>query len=116
MDFLIIVDSMEAILTVVIPIDLGRRADQLLSRLLLLLNALDPAFRIMIGHNDRGTRHDASLRKIVQERGGSNISLCSVRLEDDSVNNAALRNAAFWQVDTEFALLLDADIYCDNGL
>ncbi len=102
-------------LSIVTTLDLARRPEQLLERLHLLYNFSSGAgFRLVVGHNDRGTRHDVKLRRWHDRHAGTACTLASQRFYAGEVNNACLRNAALGQVATPIVVLMDADIYLDR--
>jgi predicted glycosyltransferase involved in capsule biosynthesis len=73
--------------------------------------AINSEIKLVIGHNDRGTKHDAILRKLVCEKRHPHVTLCSSRFPSGISSQAKLRNAAMAAVSSPFVLLLDVDIY-----
>jgi len=103
-------------LSIVTTIDLARRPKQLLDRLHLLYKfATAAGLRLVVGHNDRATRHDATLRAWHDRNSGAACVLVSQALYEGEVNNARLRNAALALVVTPTVVLMDADIYIDRA-
>jgi predicted glycosyltransferase involved in capsule biosynthesis len=103
--------------TIITPVDLGRRPQQLLDRLNRLIAAAQHAsFQLVIGHADRGTRHDLKLKESVAACGNERVVLVSEVAKSAVSNQARLRNIAVQRAEREVLLLLDVDIFPDIQL
>ncbi|MGO4326116.1 galactosyltransferase-related protein [Cupriavidus sp. 2TAF22] len=102
--------SADSLLSAVIPVDLLRRPASLKGRVLDLARHPGMAkLRMVVAHNDRGSRHDRTLvRKLA---AFPHVTLVSRAFHDGAVNSGLLRNRAAEHVDSATMLLLDADLY-----
>lgn len=97
-------------LCAVIPVDLLRRPANLLHRVLDLARYPGMArLKMVVAHNDRGSRHDRALvRKLA---AFPHVTLVSHAFHCGPVNSGLLRNRGAQHVDSATMLLLDADLY-----
>lgn len=102
-------------LTAIIPIDLNRRPKDLIKKAVSLARvAQENNVRSIFGHNNNNTKYDKKLIKAL-----SVFPLVKINSEtktNENINAAALRNLAFKSVETDYVVLLDADIYPDFGI
>lgn len=102
-------------LTAIVPIDLSHRpADIIAKTRRMLATANMGNLKLVFGHNDFGSRHDNTFKKLVQNSPGAEIA--SGKFYQHEVNTSRLRNEAFKRVRTPFTLLLDIDIWPDLQL
>lgn len=102
-------------LTAIIPIDLKRRPKDLIKRAVLLAeDAHNHNVKTIFGHNDRETRYDKELKSLIGNVPSAQI-VSSIHASE-GINSSLLRNIAFSKVDSDYIILLDADIYPDFKL
>ncbi|MFZ4214308.1 hypothetical protein ACOZB2_23125 [Pantoea endophytica] len=102
-------------LTALIPIDLVRRAKDIINKAALIASDAEKSnIKVIFGHNDRNTRQDKAFIKAIKNH--SNVTLCQANNKSELTNVSQLRNLAFQQVDTELIVLLDVDIFPDFAL
>jgi len=100
----------DARLTAVVPVDLLRRPAELLRRMVDQVSFPGMSqLKMVIAHNDRGSRHDRALVDVLSRF--PHVTLVSHMFYGGAVNNAHLRNRAVEKVDTEMLVLLDADLH-----
>lgn len=99
-------------LAVVIPIDLLRRAQDLVERLRRIVTSHGmERFEIVIAHNDRGTAHDRAFVRHFPHL--PNVKLISARFYSGQINSGYLRNRAVEMATAPILMLLDVDIAPD---
>lgn len=102
-------------LTAIIPIDLKRRPKELIKRAISLAeNAHHHNVKTIFGHNDRETRYDKKLKYLIGSVPSAQI-VSSINTSE-GINSSLLRNIAFSKVDSNYIILLDADIHPDFKL
>ncbi len=99
--------------SIIMPIDLNRRAIDILKKIKDIIKQLPENIELVIGHNDKNTFHDFLLKNISQK---SNIKLVSVSIENNITNNSMLRNIAVKESSSEIIFLMDVDIWFDIKL
>jgi predicted glycosyltransferase involved in capsule biosynthesis len=106
------------VLSILTPIDLSRRSEQILRRVRRLLLALQGTeIEVVFGHADRGGWADSKLIKLVSTyEGRTKVILCSVPTSDLPSNLSNLRNEAARAMSGDIVLLLDIDIFPDIAL
>lgn len=106
---------MEENLTSLIPIDLKRRAKDIINKAVLIASDAEKSnVKVIFGHNNRNTRQDKAFIKAIKNY--SNVTLCQANNKSELINVSQLRNLAFRAVDTELIVLLDVDIFSDFSL
>lgn len=101
--------------SIVIPMDLNRRARDLRLRALALTDAVaDAAGEVVIALAERGTRDDYELDRDLGKRANAKLVRCSP--DGPEANLSALRNRAVEASDRSCLLFLDADIAPDAAL
>lgn len=106
---------MKPAFSIITPIDLARRGEQLLGRLEQLAILADRhGWELVIGHADRKSELDTALRRLAEVRPST--VLVSERARWGTAKLAALRNRAVEQSRSEILLFLDADIFADGKL
>ncbi|WP_095082346.1 galactosyltransferase-related protein [Pseudomonas sp. Irchel s3h17] len=104
-----------ASLTAIVPLDLQFRANDIIAKAKLMAEqSQGSSLKIVFAHNDRETKFDARLRYALS--GYKDISLISGKFYEGAVNPALLRNMAFAEVSTKYLVLLDVDLWLDQGL
>lgn len=102
-------------LTAIVPLDLNRRPKDLIRKVKYLSEVAERNnFFVIFGHNDRGSRYDSYVKKLIKKF--SFIKIISKCFSGMDINAAKLRNLAFELVTTEYMVLLDADIYLEISL
>lgn len=97
-------------LTAIIPIDLSQRPVDIINKAKRILAAARSSkLKVSFGHNDLGTRHDITFKRLVNFYPEAEIS--SGKFYSNEVNTSLLRNEAFKNVKTPYTLLLDIDIW-----
>src|SRR3546814_20575996 len=90
-------------LTVITPLDLGRRSRSLLKRVAALASAVsDEGWQFVIGHADRQLPCDAKLRRELESI--DNVRIASDHVGDGRSNLARLRNIAAAQATGEIQI------------
>lgn len=103
--------------SIIVPIDLGRRPQQLLERVARLISSVkDTRYELVIGHADRGMTSDESIKELVRTESGGNVILVSESFKTGASNMARVRNMAVKCATKSVVLLLDVDIYPDLQL
>jgi predicted glycosyltransferase involved in capsule biosynthesis len=103
--------------TVLITVDLARRASELTARVIALASRLEEwAIPTLIVHNDRGMTCDRRLTKQLSALQAANVRLHSAHHHGGLPNNAALRNRGQRLVSTPYLMFLDADIHASLEL
>ncbi len=101
--------------TVVTPLDLSRRPDGLITRLVALADAIAAAdWQLVVGHADSNSVHDNWLKAEFDNKAG--IELASIKVRKGVANLARLRNVAVEKAANSILLFLDADIHPDVAL
>lgn len=102
-------------LTAIIPIDLKRRPIDLIDKAILLASkAQENNVKVIFGHNDRNSKYDKLLIKKINKLSSSTI--ISIECQSEDINTSKLRNIACKNVNTDFIMLLDVDIFPDFEL
>lgn len=102
-------------LTIIIPIDLKRRSADIIKKATLIASDAEKLnLNIIIGHNNRNTAQDKTFEKKLKKF--SNIKICQISDNTNTINVSQLRNLAFQQVNTQMIMLLDVDIFPDLSL
>lgn len=102
-------------LTIIIPIDLHFRANDIIKKCKILLDkAAKENINFVFGHNNRKTNADKKFIELVKKYNNSKIS--SDTFYSGAVNTSKLRNQAAKLVSTEHICLLDIDIWPDIKL
>lgn len=103
--------------SIIVPIDLGRRPQQLLERVARLISSVkDTRYELVIGHADRRMTSDESIQALVRTESGGNVVLVSEPFKTGASNMARVRNMAVKCATKSVVLLLDVDIYPDLQL
>lgn len=102
-------------LTIIIPIDLHFRANDIINKCKTLLDKSAKENIIFVfGHNNRNISADKKFIELVNKYNNSKVA--SDTFYSGSVNTSKLRNEAAKLVDTEHICLLDIDIWPDIEL
>ncbi|QEZ42784.1 galactosyltransferase-related protein [Cupriavidus oxalaticus] len=102
-------------LSIVTPIDLGRRPRELVERVNTLASESESGgLRLIIGHGDRGGRYDSILKEGMKKY--HHVTVVSEKVSSASPNMARLRNIAANAVGSEVIVFFDADIFPDTNL
>ncbi|MCZ4060269.1 galactosyltransferase-related protein [Pantoea sp. LMR881] len=102
-------------ITAIIPIDLARRPFDIINKANLISQSAEKQnIKIIYGHNDRNTIFDRLFKQKISKSKASTIR--TVKLKNTAINTAKMRNIAFDDIDTEYMLLLDVDIYPEFSL
>lgn len=102
-------------LSIIMPIDLSRRAHELTDRLLAIADvAKDADWQLVLGHADRNNAEDRELK--LATYGQPHIRLAGDGATKKVANLARLRNLAVAEADGNTLLFLDADIMPDRQL
>jgi predicted glycosyltransferase involved in capsule biosynthesis len=98
-------------------VDLINRPKDLIKKLKQLCKILsDSEFNLVICHRNRALKFDQKLEELFSRFNQPNFNFFSVILDKPNVELSRLRNLAVDQVETEFVLLIDLDIYPDMTL
>lgn len=104
-----------AMLSIIVPVDLDRRPNDLIRKLHLLITHKNAnQLHFVIAHNHRGSWFDDQLVKILSCI--KNVVLVSKPFYKGPINNSLLRNKAVLHADSFCLLLLDADLVPDQEL
>ena len=102
-------------LTIIIPIDLHFRANDIIKKCKILLDKAEKEhIHFVFGHNNRKTNADKKFIELVNKYNNSKVS--SDTFYSGAVNTSKLRNYAAKLVSTEHICLLDIDIWPDIKL
>lgn len=106
---------MENNLSIIVPIDLSRRGDDIYIRSKDLINKIsNTKIKLIFGHADYNNEYDLKFKDMIKN-SSKNIENSSEKTFN-SINLSKLRNLAFQKVKTDYILLLDIDIYFDKEL
>lgn len=99
--------------SIIMPIDLNRRAIDILKKIKDIIKQLPNNIELVIGHNDKNTFYDFLLKSISKK---SNIVLVSTSIKSELTNNSTLRNIAVEKASSDVIFLMDVDIWFDIKL
>lgn len=102
-------------LTAIIPLDLQRRAKDLINKSIKIAEEANKYnINVIFGYNYRNAQIDNKFIKALSRH--SNVIIKQTNNLSESINTSQLRNIAFDAVTTKFMILLDVDIYPDFSL